>query len=48
MIDRILFIHSEDMRPFLILYTYYRLIEVKYFKQIFNRIFLIKNLIKLS
>ena len=31
-IDRVLFIYSEDIRPFLILYTHYRLIEVKYFK----------------
>ena len=47
-VDRVLFIHSEGMRLFLILYTYYRLVKIKYFKQIFNGTFLAKNLIKLD
>ena len=48
MIDRVSFIHSEGMRPFLTLHTHYRSVEVKYFKQIFNGTFLAKNLTKLG
>ena len=47
-VDRVSFIHSKGIRPFLTLHTHYRLVEVKYFKQIFNGTFLAKNLTKLG
>ena len=45
--SRISFLHKEDNKLFLKLYKRFRIVNIKYFKQIFYEIFKFKNLIKL-
>ena len=44
---RVSFLHKEDNKLFLKLYKRFRIVNIKYFKQIFYEIFKFKNLIKL-
>ena len=40
--------YKRDNKPFLLFYTRYRIINVKYFKKIFFEIFILEYLIKLA
>ena len=45
--SRVSFLHEEDNKLFLKLYKRFRVVDIKYFKQIFYKTFKLKNLIKL-
>ena len=45
--SRVSFLHKEDNKLFLKLYKRFRVVDIKYFKQIFYKTFKFKNLIKL-
>ena len=45
--SRISFLHKEDNKLFLKLHKRFRIVDIKYFKQIFYETFKLKNLIKL-
>lgn len=46
--NRVSFIHSEGTRPFVVLYSRYHSVNIKYFKQILHETFHAENLTKLG